>query len=185
MKIVIDGLIGAGKSTQVDIIHKKLGIPIVKEPIDEWPLELFYSDPTRWGFTMQIAVLNSFVKFRDVEGIFERSPESTRSVFWQNLVDSKIVTDKENEIFQNLYNYLEWKPEITILIDKDPKLCYEHIQKRSQSGDDGVTIEYLERLNVYYQKFKSNNVIVINGNQSIEAVSRDILKSIDTLRNGE
>ena len=185
MKIVIDGLIGAGKSTQVDIIHQKLGIPVVKEPIEEWPLELFYEDPTRWGFMMQVAVMNSFVKFKDVEGIFERSPESTRSVFWQNLVDSKTVSEKENEIFQKLFNYLEWKPDITILIEKDPSLCFEHIQKRGQDGDSGVSLEYLEKLNVYYQKFKTKGVIVVNGNQSIEKVSEDILKKIVTIRNGD
>ncbi len=185
MKIVIDGLIGAGKSTQVDIIHKKLGIPVVKEPIEEWPLELFYSDPTRWGFMMQVAVLNSFVKFKDVDGIFERSPESTRSVFWQNLVDSKVVTPREDEIFQNLYKNLEWKPDITILIEKDPKLCYEHIQNRKQEGDSGVSLKYLEQLDKYYKLFKRKDVIVINGNKSIEEVSEEILKKINTLRDGE
>ncbi len=184
MKIVIDGLIGAGKSTQVDIIHNKLGIPVVKEPIEEWPLKLFYSNPKRWGFMMQVAVLNSFVKFKAVDGIFERSPESTRSVFWQNLVDSKVVTHTEDEIFQKLFSYLEWKPDITILIEKDPKLCFEHIQKRNQDGDNGVSLEYLEQLNNYYQKFKSKEVIVVNGNQSIQEVSDEILKKINTLRNG-
>jgi len=185
MKIVIDGLIGAGKSTQVGIIHKKLGIPVVREPIEEWPLELFYSDPRRWGFMMQVAVLNSFVKFRDVDGIFERSPESTRSVFWQNLVDSGIVTQKEDEIFQKLFKNLEWKPDVTILIEKDPELCYEHIQKREQEGDSGVTLEYLKKLNKYYNGFKSKNVFVVNGNQSIEDVSQEILKKITTLRDGK
>ena len=185
MKIVIDGLIGAGKSTQVDIIHKKLGIPVVKEPIEEWPLELFYSNPSRWGFMMQVAVLNSFVKFKDIDGIFERSPESTRSVFWQNLVDSGIVTQKEDEIFQKLFKNLEWKPDVTILIEKDPKLCYEHIQNREQEGDNGVSLEYLEQLNKYYQKFKSKEVITVNGNQSIEKVSEEILKKISTIRDGK
>jgi len=185
MKIVIDGLIGAGKSTQVDIIHQKLGIPVIKEPIEEWPLELFYSDPSRWGFMMQVSVLNSFVKFKDSDGIFERSPQSTLRVFWQNLVDSGVVTQKEDEIFRKLFNTLEWKPDITILIDKDPKLCHEHIQLREQDGDSGVTLEYLERLNKYYQGFKSENVFIVNGNQSIEAVSEEILKKINTIRNGK
>jgi len=183
MKIVIDGLIGAGKSTQVDILSKTLNISAVREPIDEWPLELFYSDPTRWGFMMQVAVLNSFVKFRYTDGIFERSPESTRCVFWSNLVDSGIVNSTENEIFQKLYENLSWEPDITILIDKTPELCFEHIQKRSQAGDSKITIEYLRKLHSYYENFKNTSgVIVIDGNRSISEISEDIIKTIRLLQ---
>ena len=183
MKIVVDGLIGAGKSTQVDIIHKTLGVPIVKEPIEEWPLDLFYSDPKRWGFMTQISVLNSFVRYRDSDGIFERSPESTRRVFWKNLVDSGVVTPREDDIFQKLYATLAWQPDVVILIEKDPELCYQHIQKRQQEGDSGVTLEYLHKLKSYYDKFKKDkDVIVVNGNQSIDEVSNEILKKIDTIR---
>lgn len=184
MKIVIDGLIGAGKSTQVDILSKKLNISAVREPIDEWPLDLFYSDPTRWGFLMQVAVLNSFVKFRHTHGIFERSPESTRCVFWNNLVDSGVVNRAENEVFQKLYENLSWEPDVTILIDKAPELCFEHIQGRSQAGDSGVSLEYLKRLNSYYQDFKNTpGVIVIDGNRSISEISEDIIKTVQLIQN--
>ena len=66
MKIVIDGSIGAGKSTQIDILSKVTGKNVIKEPIHEWPLDLFYQDPSRWGLTMQVAVLNSYVKMKHV-----------------------------------------------------------------------------------------------------------------------
>jgi len=179
MKIVIDGLIGAGKSTQVDILSKTLGISTIREPIGEWPLELFYSDPNRWGFLMQVAVLNSFVKLRHTSGIFERSPESTRCVFWQNLVDSGAVNSAEDGVFRALFKNVSWAPDITILIDKSPELCYEHIQKRTQAGDSKVTLEYLKNLNSYYDHFKKTpGVIVIDGNRSISEVSQDIIKTV-------
>jgi deoxyadenosine/deoxycytidine kinase len=183
MKIVIDGLIGAGKSTQVDILSKTLGISTIREPIDEWPLELFYSDPKRWGFLMQVAVLNSFVKLRHTDGIFERSPESTRCVFWQNLVDSGMVNSTENEVFNALYDNVSWLPDITILIDKSPELCYEHIQKRTQAGDSKITLEYLKKLNSYYDDFKKMpEVVVVDGNRSISEVSEDIIKTVRLLQ---
>ena len=185
MKIVIDGLIGAGKSTQVEIINKRLGIPIVKEPIEEWPLELFYSDPARWGFTMQVAVLNSFVKLRNVDGIFERCPESSRAVFWRNLVESGAVNDTEDHIFNKIYDTLKWDPDVIILIDKSPELCYKHIQTRDQAGDSKVTLEYLKRLHGYYDDFKKSNVIIIDGNRSIGDISEDIISTINRLKNGQ
>lgn len=183
MKIVIDGPIGAGKSTQVDILSRELNISAVREPIDEWPLELFYSDPKRWAFLMQVAVLNSFVKLRNTQGIFERSPESTRCVFWRNMVVSGTATQDEDEVFQKLYKNLSWEPDITILIDKTPELCYEHIQTRTQAGDKGITLEYLQQLDKHYQDFKKTpGVIVVDGNRSIEAVSQDVLKIVKELQ---
>ena len=185
MKIVIDGLIGAGKSTQVDILSKITGKSVIKEPIGDWPLELFYKDPSRWGFMMQVAVLNSYVKMKESSGIFERCPQSTHDIFWQNLVESKVVTADENTIFEKLYKYHSWNPDVIIFIDKSPEKCYEHIQSRNQTGDTGVSMDYLNSLDVLYTKhFKNNdNIHVIDGNQSIPDVTRDILKIINPILN--
>lgn len=183
MKIVIDGLIGAGKSTQVDILSKITGKSVIKEPIGDWPLELFYKDPSRWGFMMQVAVLNSYVKMKESSGIFERCPQSTHDIFWQNLVESKVVTADENTIFEKLYKYHSWNPDVIIFIDKSPEKCYEHIQSRNQTGDTGVSMDYLKSLDVLYTKhFKNNDKIhVIDGNQTIPDVTRDILKIINPI----
>jgi len=185
MKIVIDGLIGAGKSTQVDILSKITGKSVIKEPIGDWPLDLFYKDPSRWGFMMQVAVLNSYVKMKESSGIFERCPQSTHDIFWQNLVESKVVTADENKIFEKLYKYHSWNPDVIIFIDKSPEKCYEHIQSRNQTGDTGVSMDYLNSLDVLYTKhFKNNdNIHVIDGNQSIPDVTRDILKIINPILN--
>ena len=183
MKIVIDGLIGAGKSTQVDILSKITGKSVIKEPIADWPLELFYKDPSRWGFMMQVAVLNSYVKMKESSGIFERCPQSTHDIFWQNLVESKVVTADENTIFEKLYKYHSWNPDVIIFIDKSPEKCYEHIQSRNQTGDTGVSMDYLKSLDVLYTKHFTNNdkIHVIDGNQSIPDVTRDILKIINPI----
>lgn len=183
MKIVIDGLIGAGKSTQVDIISKLTQQHVVKEPIQEWPLDLFYSDPQRWGFLMQVAVLNSYVSLRFQNGIFERCPESTRAVFWQNLVNTGVVTSEEDRVFQVLFEHLTWNPDVTIFVDKSPELCFEHIQNRGQEGDSKITLEYLKNLHELYMKYVSKNpsIHVVDGNRPIEAVTKDILKIINPL----
>ena len=185
MKIVIDGLIGAGKSTQVDILSKITGESVIKEPIGDWPLDLFYRDPSRWGFMMQVAVLNSYVKMKERNGIFERCPQSTHDVFWQNLVETKVVTAEENKIFTKLYKFHSWNPDVIIFIDKNPEKCHEHIQSRGQEGDGAVSLEYLKSLDLLYTKhFKNNKLIhVINGNQPIDAVTHDILKIINPIIN--
>ena len=57
MKSVIDGNIGCGKTTQLKILEN-IGFNVRYEPIEDWPLDLFYSDMERWGFLFQIVVLD-------------------------------------------------------------------------------------------------------------------------------
>lgn len=181
MKIVIDGLIGAGKSTQVGLLSSLLDMNVVKEPIADWPLELFYTDPTRWGFLMQIAVLDSYLDLKNKHGIFERCPESTKQVFWKNLVEEKIVSSREDEIFQRIAGKLTWEPDVLIFIDKDPELCMEHIKTRNQEGDSKISLEYLNKLKNHYDNFIKNtntNNYVVDGNKSIEEVNSEIVKII-------
>lgn len=56
--IALEGLIGAGKSTLVDKIQRSdPDIEVLKEQINPALLELFYSNPVKYGFAMQWAAL--------------------------------------------------------------------------------------------------------------------------------
>ncbi len=182
MKIVIDGLIGAGKSTQAELISTHYGLNVVKEPINDWPLNLFYSDPRRWGFLMQTAVLSSFSKLKNSDGIFERSPQSSKEVFWKNLVNSGTVTESENETFTKLFDALAWVPDVTIFISTPPINCWRHIQARGQTGDSTITMDYLENLDMYYQEYiktYEGTVHIVDGDQRVEKVTEQIVKILD------
>ena len=69
MKIVIDGNIGAGKTTQLSLL-KRLGARVFKEPIEEWPLKEFYANPKKGIFPLQMAVLRTVCD--QGPGIYER-----------------------------------------------------------------------------------------------------------------
>jgi hypothetical protein len=56
MKIVIDGNIGAGKTTQLNLLESK-GFKVHREPIEKWPLELF---PQEVGSHLSIDYLRNF-----------------------------------------------------------------------------------------------------------------------------
>lgn len=188
MKIVIDGLIGAGKSTQAGLISKFFDLDVVKEPIDEWPLDLFYSNPKRWGFLMQTAVLSSFARLKSSNGIFERSPQSSKEVFWNNLVQSGVVTKAEDEIFHKIYDLLEWTPDVTIFVSTPPIVCYRNIQARGQTGDSEITLEYLKTLDNHYKTYIENcksKVHIVDGNRSVEEVNEEILKILNSYINKE
>jgi deoxyadenosine/deoxycytidine kinase len=49
IRVVIDGNIGSGKTTQLGLLEKK-GYMVRREAIHDWTLDEFYADPARWAF---------------------------------------------------------------------------------------------------------------------------------------
>jgi hypothetical protein len=157
MKIVIDGNIGAGKTTQLDILEKK-GFRVRREPINEWPLELFYKDMARWALTLQLAVMQTHqpIKTKDVV-VYERSLLSCRHVFWEYLKANDHVKAIEDVIHERAYEKYSWFPDVYIFLAIDPDEAFEHIQgRKGQAGDTGITLEYLKEIDTLYKALLMN-----------------------------
>jgi len=182
MKIVIDGNIGSGKTTQTNFLDPK-GFKVRWEPIEEWPLELYYSDPERWGFLFQMLILQT-LKTQKGFMIYERSPLSSKEVFWKIMKKTPL----EDQVYQKEYESHGWLPDIYIYIKKSPELCHEHLKSRTQDGDSSVTLEYLKQLDEHYsvmiEKIKTQiEVHIIDGNQSKQDVHNKIFQIIRTKQN--
>jgi deoxyadenosine/deoxycytidine kinase len=178
MKVVIDGNIGSGKTTQLNLLEKK-GWTVQREPIDEWPLELFYKDKSRWALLLQMKILQTLqpVKTKDVV-VYERCLISTRHVFWEHLLQKNLVRPEEHEVYSCQYEKDAWFPDVYIFLSKTPEVAFEHIKKRKQSGDSGVSLDYLQDLDVLYARMLINvpcKVHVINAHQSPEDIHQQIL----------
>ena len=176
VKVVIDGNIGSGKTTQLNFLEKK-GWHVKREPIDEWPLDLFYKDKSRWALLLQLKILQTL---RPVKGtvVYERCLLSTRHVFWEYLVQKKLVTPEENDVYCTQYDKDAWYPDVYIFLSKTPELAFEHVQKRGQTGDFGVTLEYLKDLEGLYKQMIRNvpcKVHIVNAEQPPEAIHEQIL----------
>ena len=177
MKIVIDGNIGSGKTTQLDLLEK-IGYRVRREPIDEWPLEEFYKDPKRWAFYFHMVILQTLRPLKTKETIvYERSLLSSRWVFWSVLLKQNLVTQGEDATYAKFYDQYAWFPDLYIFLSKSPERAWEHIQARHQARDSGVTLEYWKELDVEYQKLLRNvpcKVHVINADQSVEEIHQEI-----------
>jgi deoxyadenosine/deoxycytidine kinase len=172
MKIVIDGNIGSGKTTQINLLEEK-GFKVKREPIEEWPLELFYSDMERWGLTFQLVVIHT-LRTATENTIFERSPLSAKYIFWQSLKKTPL----EDQVFQWTYEKDAWYPDVYILLDKNPELCYNHIQTRGQEGDSGVSMDYLMSLDERYHTMFNEITCpkyMVDSSQSREQIHEDLL----------
>jgi deoxyadenosine/deoxycytidine kinase len=174
-RIVIDGNIGSGKTTQLNILSK-LGYVVHCEPIHEWPLKLFYEDKERWAFLLQMTILKSFLEKDGL--VWERSPESSREVFWKMLKGSP----EEESVYRYFYEKYSWTPDIHVYIRTDPEVCLQRILSRHQDGDVSIDVEYLATVHRYYEEYistKSGHVHIIDGNSSSpEEIHKEILRCI-------
>lgn len=179
MKIVIDGNIGSGKTTQLGLLEQK-GWMVRREPIDKWPLKEFYADPTRWAFLLHMIILRTLRPLKTKSPvIYERSLLSSRWVFWPVLKRKGHVTEVEHDTYDHFYEQFSWSPDIYIFLSKDLDLAWKHIQARGQAGDDGVTREYLDELDAEYKKLIKSVpclVFIVNANQTVEKIHEDICK---------
>lgn len=176
MKVVIDGNIGAGKTTQLNLLETS-GWRVKREPIEEWPLEEFYKDKKRWGFLLQIRILQTLLPGKRTT-IHERSLLSTRYVFWEHMKQHKLVTDWEDKVYVQEYEKYAWYPDLYIFLARTPEKAYEAIQKRRQTGDSAVTLQYIKELDDLYKKMIMNvpcKVHVVNGDRPADEVHQEIL----------
>jgi len=175
-RIVLDGNIGSGKTTQLKLLSSEFGT--VTEPINEWPLDMFYNDRSRWAFLLQMTILSTFNKYSDGL-IYERSPYSSFNVFWRILLDDGLVNEFENSVCSTMYSTYGWRPSLHIYIRTRPEECYDRIKSRFQDGDGSVSLEYLEKVHEYHEKYVVGpDTHVIDGSESAEKIHEQILQLI-------
>ena len=184
MTIVIDGNIGAGKSTQLDLLES-LGYSVKKEPVDDWPLDKFYQNNSKWAFLFQMAVLHANLVPSDCNIDFiERGILPGRMVFWEDMMNRGIVEHSEEHYwYDKLWNSLKWYPDIYIFINTSPSVAMGRIEQRYQVGDRYIKKETLERLHLRYIEMldiikHDCKVFIVDGDNERQKIHDDILKII-------
>jgi len=132
--IVIDGVVGSGKSTLMNILEE-LGYTAFKEPVVNNPiLEKFYYDRKKYAFALQVFFLNNRFKY------IKEAAELENSV-----MDRSIYGDA---IFAKL---LEITGDMTSEISVDQAI--NRIRKRGRDYEQVVERAYWETLNKEYTEY--------------------------------
>jgi deoxyadenosine/deoxycytidine kinase len=167
--IVVDGVVGAGKSTLAQKLSDKLGIPIFHELQNQSTMNLleeFYKDKKRWAFTLQIHFLNE--RFRMIKeihknggGILDRSIFGDK-IFASMLNEDGYMTDDEFSTYSTLLdNMLEHSknPTLLVYINCDLETAMKRIKSRGREMEQSVDEIYWKRLNQKYTEwFDSYNI---------------------------
>lgn len=176
LHIAIAGNIGAGKTTLTEMLSKQFKWIPQYEDVDHNPYLLdFYEDMPRWSFNLQIYFLNSRLKQlleirRGVETIVQdRTIYEDANIFAPNLHDMNLMSKRDFEnyftFFQTLKSMVQ-PPDLLIYLKASVPTLVHQIQKRGREYEENIRLDYLRKLNQYYDKFieeyKEGPVMIID-----------------------
>ncbi|MFC1842736.1 deoxynucleoside kinase [Candidatus Dependentiae bacterium] len=164
--LIVEGNIGAGKSTFLKIIQENLACKIVFEPHEKWQdiagkgnlLENFYNNTPRWAYTFQsyafitrtLAQKQSAKKYPSTTQVLERSVFSDKYCFAKNLYESGAMSDIEWTLYKEWFDWFFedhiQKPNGFIYLRTTPQTCYNRLKKRNRSEEKEVPLAYLQQL---------------------------------------
>jgi deoxyadenosine/deoxycytidine kinase len=174
--IAIAGNIGAGKTTLTEMLSKHYRWIPHFEDVDHNPYLMdFYEDMPRWSFNLQIYFLNSRLRQlveiqQGTETIIQdRTIYEDANIFAPNLHEMGLMSkrdfDNYYEFFQTLKTLVR-PPDLLIYLQASVPTLVGQIQKRGRDYEENIRLDYLKRLNDYYQKwigdYKEGRLLVID-----------------------
>ncbi len=196
---LLEGNIGAGKTSLGNILKSSQDFEFLEEPVDTWRdgfagnlFEMFYTDMPRWSFTFQIMAFTTRAKtwseiLEKVQGdrvVLERSIYTDRNVFAKNLYAGGAMNDAEWQVYQQLWeflasNYCE-KPQKIIYLRTPAELCLERIKKRGRDEEKQMPLDYLKNLENLHDEWLMNHpdTILLDGTRRWSTAEvEDVLKT--------
>ena len=161
--IAIAGNIGAGKTTLTEMLSKHYKWIPQFEDVDQNPyLYDFYDDMPRWSFNLQIYFLNRRLnQLLEISSgtetvIQDRTIYEDANIFAPNLHEMGLMSKRD---FDNYYQFFESlkqmvkPPDLLIYLKASVPTLVGQIQKRGREYEENIRLDYLKKLNEYYNKW--------------------------------
>lgn len=166
MLIIVEGNIGAGKSSITKELASAINAKAVYEPVDANPyLGDFYKNQKRWALEMQYWLMAR--RFEMHEEAILHIMKTGQAVVMDRSIYGDSVFAKKNWQDDNIDDrgykaYLQHRrlyinrlltPNITLYLDVLPETCHHRIHNlRKRSVEAGVPLEYLKGLDKCYHE---------------------------------
>lgn len=138
-------------------------------------LQMMYEDPKRWSYTFQTFSCMSRVrtqleppsgrllesKGRPVQ-VYERSVYSDRYIFALNMFELGCINSTEWAVYQDWHSFLveqfghQIQLEGVIYLRASPQTCMERLGRRGRTEEQGVQLDYLEKLHTKHENWLIN-----------------------------
>ncbi len=158
--LIIEGVIGAGKTSLAAQLAERFSGQLVLEQFEENPfLARFYEDPQRWAFQTQLNFLAQ--RFRQQKELLERH-------LFHDLVVSDYSFDKDRifahqnlegdelHLYETLFTLMEpvtVRPDLVVYLRSTPARLMENIRERGRSYERNMDPAYIEALHTAYNKY--------------------------------
>lgn len=157
--VVVEGLIGVGKTTLCRQLAKARAAELVLEPHEDNPfLEPFYRDPDRYALPVQMYFL--LTRFRQQDAVRQQSLFSewvvSDYVFEKDrLFAEKTLSTAELDLYDRLATSLGARvptPDLIVALHAPVAVLLDRVRQRGIAGEEHVDRRYLEDLERRYRK---------------------------------
>lgn len=208
MTVLVEGNIGAGKSTVLEYFAKYGDIQILVEPLAKWQnlngvnlLDRMYGNSNQWSFPFQnyamLTMLENHFKQNEKRiKLMERSIYSAKYCFTKASEIQETLQPAMAEIMQQWFNFIEQhftlQVDLIIYLRTTPEIIIERIKNRGRIEEENIDMNYLKLLHQLHDDWLlakafpvPARVIVLNGDAPSEEVIKQITAECDFFSPGE
>ncbi|NKB87324.1 MAG: deoxynucleoside kinase [Acidobacteria bacterium] len=196
--IALDGPIGVGKTSLVNLMVQHLGATKILEDPDNPFLESFYKEETGAAFQAQLYYLLARYQVLTEAGqsdLFSRVTVADFTMQKDRVFAHLTLSDSELLLYEKLYGVLEPqvpKPDLIVYLQGSTDVLVERVQMRDRPAEREISRDYLaqvaEAYAHYYLQYDDTPLLVINTTE-IDFVKdttdfRDLMNQIDAMDAG-
>ena len=168
--LVIEGNIGAGKTSLASLLAEETGSRLVLEAFSDNPfLAKFYEDPGRYAFQLELSFLSErYHQIKTELGHPDLFAQSVISDYFlaKSFIFSKYnLKDDEMKLFEKLFSIINLqapKPDLYVYLHVPAEKLLENIKLRGRSYEKHITYDYLKEVQEgYFGFFKSQQEMKI------------------------
>jgi deoxyadenosine/deoxycytidine kinase len=174
--VAIAGNIGAGKTTLTEMLSKHYRWIPQFEDVDHNPyLTDFYDDMPRWSFNLQIYFLHGRLnQILDIQRgtetiIQDRTIYEDAHIFAPNLHEMGLMSKRDFDNYFGFFTTIKsmvQPPDLLIYLKASVPTLVSQIQKRGREYEENIRLDYLKKLNEYYNKwvegYKEGPILIID-----------------------
>ncbi len=161
--VLVAGNIGTGKTSLTERLGERLGWTTAYESVVDNPyLSDFYADMPSWAFHLQVFFLGHRAEqhlhlARVAESaIVDRSIYEDAEIFARASLELGNVTPRDYAAYRKVYQLIVDNlpaPDLLIHLRAPVPVLLDRIRERARAMEAGITQEYLQLLDTYYQEW--------------------------------
>jgi deoxyguanosine kinase len=159
--LVIEGNIGAGKTSLAEAMSRRFGTRLILERFEENSfLPMFYADPQRYAFPLEMSFLAD--RYQQLKEELFRTDLFLHGIISDYIVDKSLIFARKTlnqdeyllykKLFEIVHSFLP-KPELLVYLHCSTDSLLRNIRKRGREYERDIKADYLQKIHESYMEF--------------------------------